>query len=87
MQVFTKMISILVLAIMLASCTWANAFRSGIATRGEDAADQALESTMWALCRATPVGAINRRFKTDVQIAAYRGMCPDSLAAPNNDIQ
>ena len=82
MQVFIKIISVLVLAITLASCTWANAFRSGIATRGEDAADQALESTIWAFCRATPVGAINRRFKTIDDIAAYRGICPNSMAVP-----
>ena len=75
--------ALLVLTIsVLSGCAEVAAFRSGVATHGSDAADQALETTLWALCNASPVGAINRRFKTQDEIEAYQRLCLNNLAAP-----
>jgi len=85
MQVFTKIISILLLAISLSACQEVAAFRSAIAAHGEDAADQALETHIWGVCIGSSVGAVNRRFNTSAEIDAYRRFCPSNLVTPNNE--
>jgi len=56
-----------------------NAFKSGVATHGAEAADQAVDVNLWALCEASSVGSIKRRFKTPEERASYNGICPDTL--------
>lgn len=72
----------LILAVLLLSacssgCAEIAALRAGAASHGADAADQTLETALWAICNATPVGAIKRRFKTDEERAAYSTLCLD----------
>ena len=60
-------------------CAEVAALRSGAAQHGADAADQALDTAMWTICKATPVGAIKRKFKTPEERTAYNALCPDEV--------
>lgn len=71
----TNLLAVLLL-VVLSGCAEIDALRAGIANHGADASDQAIESALWALCNGLPVGAINRRFKTEEEKAAYREFCP-----------
>ena len=68
-----------VFILLLAGCAEFAAFRSGVASHGADAADQALETAIWTLCNGSSVGAINRRFREQEERAAYRRICRDNL--------
>ena len=69
----------LLLAFGLSSCAQLDIARSAISTQGANAADQALNDSIWIICNATPVGAIKRRFKTLEEINGYNALCNDSL--------
>ena len=60
----------------LTGCAEVNAIRQSIGLYGGNAADQTLESAMWTICKASPVGAIERRFKTEAEKSAWRTLCP-----------
>jgi hypothetical protein len=79
-----KRIALIILTICLTACSGGcaevAAVRSGVAEHGADAADQALETAIWTMCSASPVGAIKRRFKTEEERAAYNVICPDGEA-------
>ena len=59
----------------LTGCGMANAIRQSIGLYGADAADQALETALFALCKGTTVGAIDRRFKTQAEKDAWSAFC------------
>lgn len=63
----------------LTGCAEFNAFKSGVATHGAEAADQTVEVSIWSLCEASSVGSIKRRFKTDEERHAYNAMCEGQL--------
>ena len=75
MAVMKKLLLIIFL-VALASCAEVNAIRQSIGIYGADAADQTLDTAIYTICRASPIGAINRRFKTDAEKSAYRSICP-----------
>jgi hypothetical protein len=71
------------LVLFLSSCSGGcaeiAAFKSGIAEHGADASDEALETALWTICKATPVGAVKRKFKSDEERAAYNAICPGEM--------
>lgn len=69
---------VLIIVMVLSGCAELNAFRSGIATHGADASDQTLETAIWGICNGIPVGAINRRFKSNDERQAYSVLCPEN---------
>lgn len=71
-----KKMVFLALLVALAGCAEARAIRQSIGLYGADAADQALETALWTVCNASPVGAVERRFKTDAEKAARKVICP-----------
>lgn len=71
-----KKLLILALLGVLAGCAEVNGIRQAIGLYGANAADQALETALWEMCRGSPVGAIERRFDTDEEKAAWRVLCP-----------
>ena len=68
-----------ILTLSIIGCAEVAAIRSGAAQHGADAADQALDTAMWTICKATPVGAIKRKFKTPEERTAYNALCPDEV--------
>lgn len=86
-----KRMILLVLVLLLSACTGGcseiAAMRAGAAAHGANAADQALETALWTICNATPVGAIKRRFKTREERAAYDALCPEGLLPPGEPVE
>lgn len=81
------------LALTISACAGTDAIRRGIAERGSDLSDRAVEDAVFILCRAAPIGAINRRFAQDREKAqAYAILCRDmqsqniiTESGPNTD--
>lgn len=61
--------------LLIAGCAEMSAIRQSIGLYGADAADQTLETAIWTICDASPVGAVGRRFKTDDEKAALAVIC------------
>lgn len=72
-------IIILICLLLLASCAGYGTFKAAVAEEGAKAADEALDAAIWHICKASPVGAIKRRFKSAQEIAAYNILCPDGF--------
>ena len=67
-------------AVLLSGCTAAK-------DRGAAIADKGLEDAEWYICKASPVGAVKRRFGRTVEEAeTYRAFCNGSGAAAANPI-
>jgi len=71
-----KLIIIAILALLITGCAEFGAAKSGIATHGAQASDEALDAALWTICNASTVGAVKRRFKTESEKDAYNGVCP-----------
>lgn len=74
-----KYIILLFAVLAVPGCAEIHAARAAAAEHGADAADQALDTALWTICSATPVGAIKRRFKTTEERAAYNILCPEGV--------
>lgn len=74
-----RILFIIPLTILLSSCAEFQAVKSGIASHGSEAADQAVDVSIWSLCEASTVGSIKRRFKTVEERDAYNAMCEGQL--------
>lgn len=74
-KIILKKTALVSLLTLLVSCGTLQTVRTTIAVRGQNAADQTLESAVWTLCKATPVGAIKRKFKTESEQSAYNALC------------
>ena len=68
-------IIILFSILSLASCAELQALKSAIGSYGANGSDEVLDSAIWTICNASPIGAHKRRFKTDDEIAAVKVMC------------
>ena len=66
-------VMIMVAVIVLSSCQM---YRAAIAEKGAEASDATLESALWTICNAVPVGAVKRHFKAEDERAAYNAICP-----------
>lgn len=65
----------LALILSISGCAEINALRSLVGLYGADASDEALNTALWTICNASPIGAHKRRFKTDAEIAAVKVIC------------
>jgi hypothetical protein len=45
------------------------------AMRAAEASDESLNAFIWGICKATPVGAINRKFNTPEERQVYDAFC------------
>lgn len=72
-----KIVILAALLLSLTACAEWGAIQSGAASHGAQAADEMVQTTIWTLCNAAPVGAIKRRFKTDSELAAYDSLCSE----------
>jgi len=71
-----KMIAILALLGALTGCAEFNTLRQSVGLYGAKASDQALDTAIWQICFGSPIGAINRRFKTEPEKQAWQAICP-----------
>ena len=78
-----KPISIsLALALLLGGCATLDIARDVVQQRGAAAADQGLSDAEWLVCKATPIGAIKRRYGQTIESAeTYRRFCDGDGAA------
>lgn len=61
--------------VFISGCAEVNVFRKSFGLYGADAADQALDTALYGVCKGTSVGAIDRRFKTDEEKEAWIAFC------------
>lgn len=66
---------ILITLLILPGCAEWQAIKSGIGSYGAHGSDEFLETNIWSICNATPIGAYKRRFKTPEEIAALNILC------------
>ncbi len=66
---------ILILMLSLAGCAEFQAIKSAVGSYGASGSDEILDSAIWTICNASPIGAHKRRFKTDEEIAAVKVVC------------
>ena len=74
-----KQLIIITLLLTLSGCA---TYHTVIAERGAEASDAALESVVWTLCNATPVGAVRRKFTTTELQSAYNTICATAAPLP-----
>lgn len=80
---------LLAMGIALASsCAEINALRSGVGMYGQQASDAALHDSVWAICKASPVGAVKRKFNTPEKMKLYNGLCSNvEILSDSSDSQ
>jgi hypothetical protein len=78
-----KLIALVLTVLLVTSC---GVYRAMIAQRGAEISDAALDSAIWTICNATPVGAITRRFNSPELRQAYQVICGMVLATGSLDV-
>ena len=73
-------IVLLATALLLSGC----GFFGVIAEKGAEASDEVLRDAIWAMCNATPVGAVKRKFNTPELVSAYDTICSSQEKLPVN---
>lgn len=72
----TALALVVALTLLLTGCAEFGAVKSGIASHGAKAADEALIVARWATCEAASVGAIRRKYTNDPDgLAAWQAFC------------
>lgn len=66
---------LLAFILSLTSCAEWQALKSGIGSYGAEASDEVLDSAIWTICNAAPIGSHKRRFKTDEELQALKVIC------------
>lgn len=75
--------AILALVVLFTGCAELSAVKSGIATHGASAADDALEAAEWGVCKAPTMGAWQRRYGSLPDKAdGWRRLCGSSVTVP-----
>jgi len=65
-----------VFAVLLTGCVDTSMYQSAIAQKAVVAANNELDAVVWLMCRASPVGAVMRRFGTSVDLwNAFIAVC------------
>jgi len=70
-----KILALITVLLFLTSCAEWQAIKSAVGSYGADGSDEVLDSAIWTICNASPIGAHKRRFKTDDEIAAVKVIC------------
>ena len=63
----------------LLGCAEWQAIKSGIGSYGASGSDEALDTAIWTICKAAPIGSYKRRFKTNEEIVAVNILCESHL--------
>ncbi len=67
---------ILTLALLLGACETADTARDVIRVKGAQTSDQTLTDALWVVCKASTIGAIERRYGMTVESAQmYHRFC------------
>lgn len=74
-------LAVLLILPLLASCTAWETFQAGGKVKTGEAADEALETSLWALCNASTAGAVRRRFNTEEERIEFFAWCDKQQAA------
>lgn len=80
-----KWIVVLIAAVIasLSGCAEFSAVKTGVASHGAQAADEALIVSEWGVCQATTMGAWQRRYGADpVKADGWRKLCSQAAVTP-----
>ncbi len=69
----TLLVGVFVL-MMLSGCA---SYRAVVGSKGQESSDAMLNDALWVICKASPVGAIKRRFNTIEKLIQYNIICED----------
>ena len=72
--------SVLIFFMLTSGC----GFFGVISEKGAKASDELLRDSIWAMCNATPVGAVKRKFNTPDLVSAYDTICSSQDKLPVN---
>ena len=70
-----KIFYLCVIVLTLTSCAEWQAIKSAVGSYGADGSDEVLDSAIWTICNASPIGAHKRRFKTVEEIESVKMLC------------
>lgn len=73
---------LIVIGLTLGGCAEWNATKIGVASHGAEASDAALETSLWQMCYASPVGAVRRRFQSAEDVRAWQDICREGNFEP-----
>ena len=62
---------------MLVSIAGCASYRAVVGSKGQESSDAMLNDALWVICKASPVGAIKRRFNTIEKLVQYNNICED----------
>ena len=74
---------LVVFLLLLTGCAEFGAVKSGIASHGAKAADEALDVAEWGVCEAPTMGAWQRRYGKDAtKVDGWKQLCTKAVATP-----
>ena len=68
--------------VLITGCAEWQAVKNGVGFYGSQASDEALSTAIWTVCKASPVGAITRRFNTADRRLTWQKLCSEVKEAP-----
>lgn len=77
-----KSLAGLVLILLGTGCAEFASIKNAVGFYGAQASDETLSTAIWTICKATPVGAITRRFQTAEQMGTWSDLCATVPEAP-----
>lgn len=74
---------IILFSLLASGCAEFSAVRSGVASHGANAADQALSTAEWGVCKGVTMGAWQRRYGNNPRkTMGWRDLCSESATLP-----
>ena len=75
--------ALVVFLLLLTGCAEFSAVKTGIASHGAQAADEALDVAEWGVCEATTMGAWQRKYgKEAAKVEGWKQLCTKAVATP-----
>ena len=74
---------LVVFLLLLTGCAEFGAVKTGIASHGAQAADEALDVAEWGVCEAVTMGAWQRKYGRDAaKVEGWKRLCEKAVATP-----
>jgi hypothetical protein len=74
---------LVIVLLLLTGCAEFSAVKTGIASHGAQAADEALDVAEWGVCEAVTMGAWQRKYGMDAaKVEGWKRLCEKAVATP-----
>ena len=74
---------LVIVLLLLTGCAEFSAVKTGIASHGAQAADEALDVAEWGVCEAVTMGAWQRKYGRDAaKVEGWKRLCEKAVATP-----